>query len=195
MIAIIDYGVGNIASVEHAIRHIGHECTITSDPKIVEIADRVIIPGVGHFRSTIGLSHRGMRAAIEKHIAAGKPLFGICLGMQWLFQSSDEAPNVLGLGALLGNCRCFSTAKSLHVGWNQIDCHAESRLLRGVFNGAFVYFTHKYHAPVVPETVATASYGQPFSAVVERANLFGTQFHPEKSGDVGLAILENFCLC
>lgn len=196
MIAIVDYRAGNITSVKRAVEHLGYASVVTCDPAVAEKADRIIVPGVGHFRSTTELSRSGMDTAVEQQVASGKPVLGICLGMQWLFQASTEAPGLSGLGVFAGGCQHFPAAvKSPHVGWNQIEIRGESRLLRGVAPGAFVYFTHSYCAPVVPETVATANYGGVFSAVVERGNLFGTQFHPEKSGEVGLTMLENFCKC
>src|SRR5579863_10437704 len=196
MIAIVDYGAGNITSVVRAIERLGHACEVGCDPALLEKADRIIVPGVGHFRSTRVLRESGMTAAIEQHIARGTPLLGICLGMQWLFQLSDEAPELPGLAAISGGCGRFAAeVKSPHVGWNQIEVRGESRFLRGIPSGAFVYFTHGYRAPVLPETAAITQYGGSFTAAVERENLFGTQFHPEKSGDTGLAILENFLQC
>jgi glutamine amidotransferase len=196
VIAIVDYGAGNITSVARAVEHLGYRCEVGCDPSLFENADRIIVPGVGHFRSTQVLRERGMTAAIQRQIAMGTPLLGICLGMQWLFQFSDEAPELPGLAAISGGCRRFSPeVKSPHVGWNQIEVRGQCRLLSGIPSGAFVYFTHGYRAPVLPETAAITHYGGSFTAAVERGNLFGTQFHPEKSGDTGLAILENFFKC
>ncbi len=196
MIAIVDYGAGNITSVKRAVEHLGQPCTVTSDPSVIERCDRVIVPGVGHFQTTTALSVGALRTTLERQIAIGKPLLGICLGMQWLFQSSEEAPGVPGLGAFGGRCQCFPTqVKSPHVGWNQLDLRGISRLLCGIGPGEFVYFTHTYYAPLVEATVAGCDYGGTFSAAIERGNLFGVQFHPEKSGDVGMKVLENFCKC
>ena len=196
MIAIVDYGAGNITSVKRAVEHLGHPSVVTSDPAVIETSDRIIVPGVGNFQATTVLSANGLAEALDRQISFGKPLLGICLGMQWLFERSEEAPGIRGLGALGGACRSLSPGvKSPHVGWDQLEIRGQTRLLRGIGSGVFVYFTHGYCAPVVDATVATCHYGYPFSAVVERDNLFGVQFHPEKSGETGLAILENFCLC
>jgi len=196
MIAIVDYGAGNVTSVKRAVDHVGHACVLASDPAAVARADRIIVPGVGNFRATAALGVNGLGAAVARHIAGGKPVLGICLGMQWFFQSSEEAPDVAGLGIFAATCQGFPNAvKSPHVGWNQLETRGESRLLRGVPSGQFAYFTHSYYAPRVDATVAWCDYSDGFSAAVEQENLFGVQFHPEKSGDVGLAILENFCRC
>ena len=194
MIAIVDYRAGNLVSVKKAVDHLGFTCAITSDPAVVERAEKVIVPGVGHFAATSALTETGLRAAITSAIARQTPFFGICVGMQWMFESSEEAPGVRGLRVFAGECSHFPPeVKSPHVGWNQLEIKDGSRLLRGLSSGAFVYFTHSYRAPVITETVACCNYGGAFSAAVEREHLFGVQFHPEKSGDVGLGILENFC--
>jgi glutamine amidotransferase len=194
MIAIIDYGAGNLASVVKALRHLGHPCIVTSDPDTVGRADKWIIPGVGSFKATAPLANGELGEFLRDGIAAGKPLLGICLGLQWMFEGSAEAPEFKGLGAFPGNCELFlDRVKSPHVGWDSLSIAAPSRLLRGIPTGSYVYFTHSYVAPVCPETVATCTYDARFTAVVERRNLFGVQFHPEKSGGVGMAILENFC--
>ncbi len=196
MIVILDYGAGNLTSVKRAVEHLGHACTITSDPTAIESSDRIIVPGVGHFKATTALSSNALKSALERQISRQKPVLGICLGMQWLFQSSEEAPGIPGLGAFDGRCRYFPPqVKSPHVGWDQLEIRGKSRLLRGVNSGQFLYFTHAYYAPMVEGTVADCNYGETFSAAVEHGNLYGVQFHPEKSGDVGLAILENFCVC
>lgn len=194
MIAIVDYGAGNLTSVKRALDHLGYSCTVTGDVTAIERADRVILPGVGNFQCTASLFANGLATALGRHIESGRPLLGICLGMQWLFQKSDEAPGVTGLGAFRGKCRSFPAGmKSPHVGWNRMEIRCSSRLLHGI--DGFVYFTHSYCAPVMGATIAVCRYGSPFSAAVERGNLFGVQFHPEKSGETGLAILENFCRC
>ena len=194
MIAIVDYRAGNLVSVKKAVDRLGFPCAITSDPAVVERAEKVIVPGVGHFAATSTLTDTGLRAAITGAIERQKPFFGICVGMQWMFDSSEEAPGASGLGVFPGQCTHFPPeVKAPHVGWNQLEVENESSLLRGVASGAFVYFTHSYRAPLVAGTVARCDYGGLFSAAVERGHLFGVQFHPEKSGDVGLTILENFC--
>ena len=194
MIAIVDYRAGNLVSVKKAVDHLGFPCAITSDPDVVERAEKVIVPGVGHFAATSALDESGLRAAITSAIGRQIPFFGICVGMQWMFDSSEEAPGVRGLAVFAGQCSHFPPeVKSPHVGWNQLEIKDGSRLLRGVPSDAFVYFTHSYRAPLVADTVACCDYGGAFSAAVERDHVFGVQFHPEKSGDAGLAMLENFC--
>jgi imidazole glycerol-phosphate synthase subunit HisH len=194
VIAIVDYGAGNLTSVYRAIRHIGHECVITSDPAQLKRADKTIIPGVGHFKATRTLSADPLSSALREFITADKPLLGICLGLQWMFEGSDEAPELSGLGVFDGRCSRFSDrVKTPHVGWNQIAVDPQSRLLQDVPSNSYVYYTHSYRAPACSRTVAVCTYEAPFTAAAESGNLFGVQFHPEKSGDVGLGILENFC--
>jgi imidazole glycerol-phosphate synthase subunit HisH len=195
MIAIVDYGAGNLVSVKKAFDFLGQECAITSQPSDVARAARIVLPGVGHFRSTAALERSGLRRAISDSTAQQVPFLGICVGMQWMFSGSREAPGTRGLGALPGACERFPPAvKSPHVGWNSIEVNPSSRLFRGVTPSPFVYFTHSFRAPVTAETVACCEYGGRFSAAVERDHLFGVQFHPEKSGEVGLTLLRNFCL-
>jgi glutamine amidotransferase len=193
MIAIVDYGAGNISSVKKALEHLGADAQVTSDPSVIADAEKLIVPGVGHFTRCEALNQR-MRAPVLEAIKNGTPFLGICVGMQWLFAGSTEAPETPGAALFAGECSRFpASVKSPHVGWNQIEISSGSRLLRGVSNGAFVYYTHSYRAPVVAETVACTNYGGAFSAAVERNNVFGVQFHPEKSAEAGLKILENFC--
>ena len=193
MIAIVDYGAGNISSVKKALTHLGAESEVTSDPAAIAAADKIIVPGVGHFSRCQSLN-QNLRRPVLDGIAQGKPFLGICVGMQWLFAGSTESPETPGAGLFSGECARFpDSVKSPHVGWNQIDVSNGSRLLRGVPSGSFVYYTHSYRAPVMKDTVATSEYGGTFSAAVERSNVFGVQFHPEKSGAAGLKILENFC--
>jgi glutamine amidotransferase len=194
MIAIVDYGAGNLVSVKKALDWLGQECAITSDPGQVARSTKVVLPGVGHFASTAALGRSGLQEAISNAMDGGIPFLGICVGMQWMFQGSLESPETLGLGVLSGECERFpASVKSPHVGWNQIDVAPSSRLLRGVPSSSFVYFTHSFRAPVSDTTVACCEYGGQFSAAVERDHLFGVQFHPEKSGETGLKILSNFC--
>lgn len=194
MIAIVDYGAGNLVSVKKAFDWLGQECEITSDPIRVTSAAKVVLPGVGHFASTATLSHSGLRDAIADAIARRTPFLGICVGMQWMFEGSEEAGNTRGLGALSGQCERFpASVKSPHVGWNSLVVSPSSRLFQGVPSSSFVYFTHSFRAPVSGDTVASCEYGGKFSAAVERDHLFGVQFHPEKSGDTGLKLLRNFC--
>jgi glutamine amidotransferase len=193
VIAIIDYKAGNLASVKKAFDYIGAQSVVTDDPDVVRDADKVVLPGVGHFAATQALDN-GIRGAVDESIRAGKPFLGICVGMQWMFSGSAESPETRGLCAITAACEKFSPdVKSPHVGWNQIRTRPDSRLMRRVEPCSYVYFTHSYRAPVVPETVAETMYGGAFSAAVERDNIFGVQFHPEKSAETGLRILRNFC--
>jgi len=193
-IAIVDYGAGNLNSVKKAFDYLGAKTIVTSRPETVAAADKIVLPGVGHFSALGDLDNTGLREAVLQGVRAGKPLFGICLGMQWLFEGSDEAPKCVGAGILAGRCQAFpSSVKSPHVGWNSLKPRGDSCLLRGVAPDSFVYYTHSFHAPVVDATTATTEYGALFSSVVERENVFGVQFHPEKSSDVGLRVLRNFC--
>jgi glutamine amidotransferase len=194
MIAIVDYGAGNLRSVQKAFDWLGQENAITSDPERVSCASKIVLPGVGHFASTATLGRLGLREAIANAIRRGTPFLGICVGMQWLFQGSDESPSTEGLGVLPGQCERFpGQVKSPHVGWNSLQIDSASRLFRGIESSNFVYFTHSFRCPVDDTTVASCSYGATFSAAVEREHLFGVQFHPEKSGETGLKLLANFC--
>jgi len=194
MIAIVDYGAGNLVSVKKALDWVGQECAITSDPGEVAKATKIVLPGVGHFASTAALARTGLQDVISDAIARGIPFLGICVGMQWMFERSQESPDTRGLGVLSGECERFpANMKSPHVGWNQLVVDSSSRLLRGVPLASFVYFTHSFRAPASETTVACCEYGGQFSAAVERDHLFGVQFHPEKSGEIGLKVLANFC--
>jgi imidazole glycerol-phosphate synthase subunit HisH len=193
MIAIVDYGAGNISSVKKALESLGAEAKVTADPEVIAAATKLVVPGVGHFSRCTSLNQQLRRPVLEA-IAAGKPFLGICVGMQWLFQGSTESPETPGAGLFAGECSRFpATVKSPHVGWNQVELRGGSRLLRGIENRSFFYYTHSYRAPVVEQTAASTEYGGEFSAAVERDNVCGVQFHPEKSGPAGLRILENFC--
>jgi imidazole glycerol-phosphate synthase subunit HisH len=193
-IAIVDYGAGNLTSVKKALDALGQKSIITSNPECVLEANKLIVPGVGHFAATSALNCTGLREAIRTAIEHERPFLGICLGMQWMFAASTEAPDFPGLGLFPGECTRFpEDVKSPHVGWNDLALVGESQLLRGIPAKAFVYFTHSYRVPVVEQTVATCEYGGLFSAVVEQDHMFGVQFHPEKSGPAGKRLLENFC--
>jgi glutamine amidotransferase len=193
-IAIVDYGAGNLTSVKKAFDWLGHEAIITTDPEKVYRAARVVVPGVGHFAATATIDSNGQRQAIKSAIQAGTPVLGICLGMQWMFASSAEAAQLKGLGIFSGECEHFpATVKSPHVGWNQLRCVQTSKLFVNLEQDPFVYFTHSYRAPMDKYTVASCEYGGEFSAAVERDNVFGVQFHPEKSGAPGIKLLEAFC--
>jgi glutamine amidotransferase len=194
MIAIVDYGAGNLHSVKKALDHLGAEAVVTDQPGTVAAATKIVLPGVGHFSSLQALNTTGLDEALLQSASAGNPFLGICLGMQWLFEGSEECLEVAGAGIFPGKCRQFpSSVKSPHVGWNSLAVQEGSRLLRGIAQDSFVYYTHSFHAPVVTETAAASEYGLRFAGAVERGNIFGVQFHPEKSGDVGLSILKNFC--
>ncbi|HZM95475.1 MAG TPA: imidazole glycerol phosphate synthase subunit HisH [Vicinamibacterales bacterium] len=196
MIALVDYGAGNLTSVRKALTALGADFTVPSTPEDCRRAQALIVPGVGHFGATARLDAQ-WRDAIGSAAASGTPLFGICVGMQWLFEGSDEAPEATGLGAIAGRItRLDGNAdrrlKVPHVGWNSLEFRGQARLLRGLATGAQVYFTHSYAAPVTAECVASTTHANTFSSVVERDNIFGVQFHPEKSGEAGLTILRNF---
>jgi imidazole glycerol-phosphate synthase subunit HisH len=194
-IAIVDYGVGNLASVKKAVDRVGADSLVTTDPEAVARAEKIVLPGVGHFSATSALKKTGLQDAIQQAIKRDVPFLGICVGMQWMLESSEEAPDVRGLGIWPGVCEHFSAlVKSPHVGWNQLEIgERSSRLLRNIPGGSFVYFTHSYRVPLIDATTAESEYGGRFSAVVEQDNLFGVQFHPEKSGAAGLKLLQNFC--
>ena len=194
MIAIIDYKAGNLASVKKAFDQLGAESLVTADPEIVRGADKLVLPGVGHFAATAELSRRGLRGAIQERITAGKPFLGICVGMQWMLTGSSEAPETPGLGAIPSMCDRFASSRQKvpHVGWNRIAKVRNSWLLNGIESGSFVYYSHSYCAPVTADTVAVTEYVETYSAALEHGNIFGVQFHPEKSGETGLKLLRNF---
>jgi len=194
-VTVIDYKAGNLASVMKALVHLGAEPQVTdAAPSMIEAAERIVLPGVGHFAATKRLDESGMTAAIRDAIVRGVPFLGICVGMQWLFKGSSEEPGHPGLGCFSERCTRFPHAgvKVPHVGWNSIGTRDRARLFAGIEDGSFVYFTHSYKAPVTPDTAAITNYIEPFAAAVERDNVMGVQFHPEKSGEVGLQILRNF---
>jgi glutamine amidotransferase len=194
-VTVIDYKAGNLTSVLKTLHHLGAETIVTDgDLSLVESAERIVLPGVGHFAATSRLDETGLTCAIRAAIAKGVPFLGICVGMQWLYAGSSEAPEQPGLGAFAEKCTHFaeSPEKVPHVGWNSLEIRPDSKLLAGVEKGEFVYFTHSYKGPVTADTAATTFYIEPFAAAVERGNVMGTQFHPEKSGATGLKILKNF---
>jgi glutamine amidotransferase len=194
-VTVIDYKAGNLTSVLKALHHLGAETVVTDgDLTLVETAERLVLPGVGHFAATERLDTTGLTPAIRAAIAHGIPFLGICVGMQWLFAGSSEAPRQPGLAHFAESCTHFAENKEKvpHVGWNSLDVRYGSRLLAGIEPGEYVYFTHSYKAPVTADTVAVTRYIEPFASAVERGNVMGVQFHPEKSGATGLKILSNF---
>jgi imidazole glycerol-phosphate synthase subunit HisH len=196
VIALIDYGAGNLTSVRKGFAAAGADLFTPAEPRELSDADGIVVPGVGNFAATSALEG-AWTTAIRNAVNDGTPLFGICLGMQWLFEGSDEAPGVPGLGMIPGGCTRLPPRERLkvpHVGWNSLHAPHPSRLLDGVGEGTQVYFTHSYAAPVTAETAATCDHGTTFAAAVERGHIFGAQFHPEKSGDGGIRILRNFVL-
>lgn len=212
LVALIDYGAGNLTSIRKALGAVGADVFTPTSPADLDRASHIVVPGVGHFGRTSVLD-QGWKGAILAGIDRGRPLLGICLGLQWLFEESAEAPGLAGLGAFRGRCFRLTASgetKVPHVGWNELrfveastpppataggeaqtPSHA-SRLLAGVDDRSQAYFTHSYVAPVTEVTVAVTEHGQPFASAVERGIIWGVQFHPEKSSAVGLQILRNF---
>ncbi len=196
MIALVDYGAGNLTSVRKALTALGAEYDAPASPQDLGRFSALIVPGVGNFAATAALVGP-WRDAIGAAVRGGTPLFGICLGMQWLFEGSDEAPEVPGLGVLPGRVtrlqgNAEQRLKIPHVGWNALDFKGSARILAGLEPRSHVYFTHSYAAPVTPVCVAETRHSETFASVVERGNVFGVQFHPEKSSDAGLRIIRNF---
>ena len=210
MIAIIDYDAGNIKSVEKALKYLGEDAVITSDRDVILNASGVILPGVGAFGDAMEkLTTRSLDSVIYEYVSEGKPFLGICLGLQLLFENSEESPGVKGLGLLKGTIKkipneysdnsgaeknTIITQKVPQIGWNSIEVNPDSSLLKGIKSGSYVYFVHSYYLQAAhsDEVAATTNYGVSIDAAVERSNVMATQFHPEKSSEVGLNILKNF---
>jgi len=199
MIAVVDYKAGNLTSVVKALNYLGAQTEVTQSPDVVRHAQKIVLPGVGHFQATQLLHDLKLTEATREAAAKGTPFLGICVGLQWLYVGSTEAPSTDGLCHFNGRCERFPATwegaelKSPHVGWNSLEqIRPDSRLLRGISNGSFVYYTHSWRAPVSEDTAAVTNYGGAFTAAVERDNVMGVQFHPEKSSETGLQLLKNF---
>jgi imidazole glycerol phosphate synthase glutamine amidotransferase subunit len=194
MIAILDYGAGNLRSVENTLGEIGAEFTLVRDSAGLRAATKILLPGVGHFGQMMrALDALEVRFALRERIGAGVPFLGVCLGMQALFETSEEAPELPGLGIFPGHVQRFPvTARVPHMGWNSLTPTAPGRLLKGLGDNPFVYFAHSYFVPQTNVTAATCTYSLPYTAVLESGSIFGVQFHPEKSGPTGLKIVKNF---
>lgn len=194
MIAIFDYGAGNLQSVQNTLGALGWEYALARDAEGLGAASKIILPGVGHFGQMMrALDALNVRDTLLERITAGVPFLGICLGLQALFESSEEAPEVRGLAIYPGSVRRFPMdARVPHMGWNELAVRKESKLVRHLASRPFVYFAHSYYVPEDERASATCTYEVPYTAVLECGNVYGVQFHPEKSGPVGLQIVRNF---
>jgi len=197
VISVFDYGAGNLRSVQNTLGAIGADYELIRDAEGIRRAGKLILPGVGHFGQMMrALDDLKVRDALIERIGAGVPFLGICLGLQALFTSSEEAPGERGLGIYPGEVRRFQgDVRIPHMGWNQLEPRRETRLLQKAGKKPFVYFAHSYYCPVVAQTAATCDYTVPYTAVLENQNVYGVQFHPEKSGAIGLQIVRNFVEC
>ena len=194
MTTVVDYGAGNLRSVCNTLEALGAPYEVTNQPEAVNRAQKIILPGVGHFGQMIrALDDLKLREPLLKRMRDGAPFLGICVGLQCLFEGSEESPGSRGLGIFPGTIRRFiGDARIPHMGWNSLEPLRPSRLLGGLGDEPFTYFAHSYYAPVIPETAATCTYIQPYSAILERDNVFAVQFHPEKSGTIGQGVVNNF---
>lgn len=194
MTTIVNYGAGNLRSVQNTLDELAASYRVTNDPAVVSRAGKIILPGVGHFGQMMrAMDDLGLRKPVVERIRAGVPFLGICIGLQCLFESSEESPASKGLGIFAGKIRRFQGSGRIpHMGWNSLEASRPSRLLAGLQEGAFTYFAHSYYAPVIGATAATCLYMQPYTAVLEQDNVYAVQFHPEKSGSVGLRVMKNF---
>src|SRR5271155_4526185 len=194
MITILDYGAGNLRSVQNTLSELGAPHVLTHEAVGVARATRIILPGVGHFGQMMrALDRMQVREALLDRIRAGVPFLGICLGLQALFESSEEAPEECGLGLFQGQIRRFPAAARVpHMGWNEIEPRNGAKLLKNLAPHPYLYFAHSYYAPLHESTAATCQYNVSYTAVLETKNIFGVQFHPEKSGPIGLKVVRNF---
>jgi glutamine amidotransferase len=195
-VAIIDYGVGNLRSVEKAFQSGGAAAVVTSDERVLREAEKLVLPGVGAFRACMeALTARGFDRLVRERVAEGTPLLGVCVGMQMLFEESDEFGTTRGLGFLRGRVRRFPEGLRVpHVGWNQVGWRKRHALAEGIEDESFFYFVHSYFCDAVEESdmLGSTEYGAPYASIVARANVCGVQFHPEKSQSAGLRLLKNF---
>jgi imidazole glycerol-phosphate synthase subunit HisH len=191
---IVNYGAGNLRSVQNTLEELGVPYLVTNEREPVERAEKIILPGVGHFGQMVqALDELGLRKALIIKISAGTPFLGICVGLQYLFESSEESPGARGLGVLPGEVKRFhGPVRVPHMGWNSLSTIKPSKLLEGLEGEPFTYFAHSFYAPVIEATAATCTYTLPYTAVIENDNLYAVQFHPEKSGPTGLRVLKNF---
>jgi glutamine amidotransferase/cyclase len=194
VIALLNYGAGNVGSVLKAVKHLGYAAEVMDRPESLRSAEKIIFPGQGHFGSMMrALEERRLLQPLRELLAAGTPFLGICLGLQALYEGSEEAPEVSGLGLLPGRVTRFQGVfKVPHIGWSQMEIRSNTGLFRGVADGSFVYYCHSYYGPATKESSAVTQYGQTFAAGLEMKNIWAVQFHPEKSGEVGLKVLRNF---
>ena len=194
MITVFDYGAGNLRSVQNTLAEIDVEVEVVRDAASLERATKIILPGVGHFGQTMrALDELNVRGALTDRLRAGVPFLGICLGMQALFERSEEAPGCTGLGLFPGVIRRFAAdVRCPHMGWDDLDVKPGAHLFKGLAASPYLYFAHSYYAPLTEATAATCTYAVPYTAALEGGNIFGVQFHPEKSGPLGLRIVKNF---
>ena len=198
MIAIIDYGAGNLQSVKKAFDFIGAESVITDNPETINACDKILLPGVGSFGDAMdSMNKKGLVETVKQNALSGKPFLGICLGLQLLFEESEESPGVKGLGIFKGKIKKFAPDMGLkipHIGWNSLEIKQKDTLFKGIPENSYVYFVHSYYGSDCEESLtATTEYGKELTAAVAHKNVYGVQFHPEKSGETGLKILKAFC--
>lgn len=194
MIAIVDYGMGNLRNVRRGFAEVGQDAVITDDPQVILRAEKVVLPGVGAFGEAVRrIDAKGLREPLLQQMGKGTPLLGICLGMQLMYGGSEESPGAAGLGVLDGEAKKFSEdLKVPHIGWNDVAASPDQPLLDTAGGSRCFYFVHSFYAPVSEHTIARTAYGVEFSAAVRKGNIYGVQFHPEKSQEAGLEILRRF---